>query len=384
MRKPINDLPTFSSLLDKLYQGADEADPWHSFLAALNDILDLQYSTLMLRPPCASDSGLLFAAGDDSVPATMMDGADNSHYSDQYYTMDPLNNLPVGKVVLLEDVISRDELVESDYYKLLLRPFSIAFVAGMDLLDDRGKRFTLRLTRGPHQVNFTTEELAFVQLLAPHLCRAVSQGVKFQQLESERRAYAQSISKRAIGIINLDKYGEVIELNAAAEKILEDADGLYLGQRSLQIKNSNLNAKLKQSIEEALNAKQTDVCLPINAIAIPRLSGKADLELVIKPLPVERHIEAEGTPRLMILVQDPEQSVDVSVRLVMHLYGLTMSEATLAIVLSSGKTMEEAAASLGVTKNTARAHLRAIFAKTGVTQQSMLVSLILQSLASVS
>ncbi|MFC6634308.1 helix-turn-helix transcriptional regulator [Microbulbifer taiwanensis] len=385
MRKKLNDLPTFSGLLDKLYMGADESDPWHSFLTALIDILDLQYSTLMLRPPCAADSGLLFAAGgDETVPATMMDGADNSHYTDNYYTMDPLINLPVGKVVLMEDVIPRDQLVESDYYKLFLHPFSIAHIAGMDLLDDRGKRFCLRLTRGPQQPSFTAQEKAFMQLLAPHLCRAVSQGVRFRQLDSERQVYAQSISKRAIGIINLDKYGEILELNPAAQKILNDRDGLNLVHRSLQIRNGKLHEKLKQCIDEALNAKHEDVCLPINAIAIPRLSGKADYELVIKPLPVEKHIEAEGTARAMILIQDPEQSTDVSVRLVMHLYGLTMSEATLAIVLSTGKTMEEAASSLGVTKNTARAHLRAIFAKTGVTQQSMLVSLVLQSLASVS
>lgn len=44
--------------------------------------------------------------------------------------------------------------------------------------------------------------------------------------------------------------------------------------------------------------------------------------------------------------------------------------------------MDEVAEELEIKKNTVRAHLRSIFAKTGVTQQSMLVSLVLTSLAS--
>ena len=39
---------------------------------------------------------------------------------------------------------------------------------------------------------------------------------------------------------------------------------------------------------------------------------------------------------------------------------------------------DEAAAELNIRKNTARAHLRSIFSKTGVTRQTMLVRLLLK------
>lgn len=378
----INDLPTFSDLLDKLYRGASESDPWHSFLSGLKELLDLQYATLMLRPPSANDSGLLFNAGSDAQ-ATLLDGSANI-YTENYYALDPLIDLPYGQVVTLEEIMPHDKLVESDYYHLFLEPMEIAYSAGMDLQDDQGKRFCLRLSRTPVQTDFTAEEKAYLQLFAPHLQRAVSQGLKLQQLDSERQVLAQSMSRRAIGIINLDKRGRILNFNATAKKLLDDKDGLSQVHGQLQVKNSELNEKFKAYIEDSLSAQHSDARLPINAIAVPRLSGKPDYEMVIKPLPVDPQIEAEGTPRLMIFIQDPEQNMEVSVRLFMHLYGLTISEATLAIILAEGKTMDEVAAVLGVTKNTARAHLRAIFAKTGVTQQSMLVSLVLKSLASVS
>ena len=376
-----SDLKVYSDLLDKLYLGADEKDPWQAFLDALRDILDLQYATLLLRTPSPSDSGLLFNAGGDAQ-ATLLDGSENI-YTENYFALDPLVNLPFGEVVTLGDVIPPGKLLGSDYYQLFLQPFEIAHSAGIDLQDDQGKRFCLRMTRSPGQPDFTELEKTYVELLAPHLKRAVSLGVKLHQLDSEHQVYVQSMSRRLIGIAHLDKDGQILHLNRAAKDLLEEKDGIHQQHRHLQIKNGDLNDRFKGYVDEALQAQRDNTRLPMNAIAVPRISAQPDYEVVIKPLPVDRHFEAEGTPRLMIFIQAPEKNMVVSVRLFMHLYGLTVSEATLAIILAEGKTMDEVSADLGVTKNTARAHLRAIFAKTGVTQQSMLVSLVLKSLASV-
>ena len=103
---------------------------------------------------------------------------------------------------------------------------------------------------------------------------------------------------------------------------------------------------------------------------------------MIKPLPVDDQDASKITPYLTIFIQDPEKNLEISVRTLMDLYQLTLSEATIAILLAEGHTTDEVAEELDIKKNTVRAHLRAMFAKTGVTQQSMLVSLVLTSLAS--
>ena len=63
------------------------------------------------------------------------------------------------------------------------------------------------------------------------------------------------------------------------------------------------------------------------------------------------------------------------------LFQLTRMEANLAVALASGGSLVEAADRLGIAHNTARAHLRAIFAKTGVRRQSQLVHLLRSGLA---
>ncbi len=54
----------------------------------------------------------------------------------------------------------------------------------------------------------------------------------------------------------------------------------------------------------------------------------------------------------------------------------------MAIHLANGLNIDEAAAGLGMTRNTARAHLRSVFNKTGISRQPALVRLILKSVAS--
>ena len=65
-----------------------------------------------------------------------------------------------------------------------------------------------------------------------------------------------------------------------------------------------------------------------------------------------------------------------------RLFGLTRMEAQLALLLTEGLTLDEAAEQMNVRRNTARTHLRSIFSKTGVTRQTMLVRLLLNSVIS--
>ena len=57
-------------------------------------------------------------------------------------------------------------------------------------------------------------------------------------------------------------------------------------------------------------------------------------------------------------------------------FGLTAAEAKLAAKLASGSGIEGAAASLGVSRETARTQLKAVFGKTNTRRQAELVALV--------
>ena len=374
------DLKAFSDLLSALYGAATSKESTKkNFLTQLKQLLNLQHATLIVRPPSAVDAGLIYTSGDETdIPIL---GNEVGSYT-SLYAQDPLINLPLNKVVTIDEITPRTQLIKSDYYELFLKPIDIYFIAGIDWLYEKDSRISIRFTREESQGPFTDDEKRFFELLIPHLEQSVALGIQLRQLDSERQIYADSISKRSIGIITLDKNGGIIQTNATAERFISEGDGFKEAQNKIKLNNSTEQESLVRFIGEAISIIKQQGRAPINALAVSRDSGKSSYQMMVKPMPVDFHNESDVTPYLTLLVQDPEKNLEISVRTLMNLYQLTMSEATIAILLAEGHTTDEVAGELDIKKNTVRAHLRSMFVKMGVTQQSMLVSLVLTSLAS--
>ena len=83
---------------------------------------------------------------------------------------------------------------------------------------------------------------------------------------------------------------------------------------------------------------------------------------------------------VFISVEEGSQS-PAPVETIRKLFELTHKEAQLALCLANGRSLQEAAGDLGITLNTARAHLRSTFSKTGIDRQARLVRAILRSVA---
>ena len=120
---------------------------------------------------------------------------------------------------------------------------------------------------------------------------------------------------------------------------------------------------------------------PLGAMAITRPSGRCSLSIVIRPVPGSRSA-GQQHPAMAVFLRDPESCVARSaLEVVRRLYGLSRMEASVAMALGDGLTLDETAEKLGITRNTARTYLRIIFCKTGVTRQTMLVRKLLSSVA---
>jgi DNA-binding CsgD family transcriptional regulator/GAF domain-containing protein len=375
------DIKLYSALLDELYEGPLEPYPFQGFLKQLRATLGLNYATILMRPPDVADDGLILSSGENLAPTNVDLAEQSAAYTYHYYAIDPLNNPPLNKVILIDDVIPADQLLSNEYYKLCMLPHGIRYTAAVDLLCDNGQRISVRLCRPADAPPFSVADREFIQLLCSHIRRAVSTSTKLVQLDSERQLYARAISGRDIGIAMLDKAGRIMRTNAAADRLFKDKDGISRVHDEIHLKQSELNERLRTLIRDTLAAQQRDETVPVQALAVPRPSRKNDYELVVKAVPVDRYLEQRNTPHLTVFISDPATHVAISSRTLITLYHLTPAEATLSILLADGKSLEDIAKASGITLNTARAHLRSVFQKTGVTQQSMLVSLVLKSLA---
>ena len=80
--------------------------------------------------------------------------------------------------------------------------------------------------------------------------------------------------------------------------------------------------------------------------------------------------------RLLLTVKDPESASLPSPGLLRSVFRMTGSEAKLAIHLAAGLSLHQAAEVSGITSETARSQLKAVFSKTETNRQAELVALL--------
>lgn len=170
----------------------------------------------------------------------------------------------------------------------------------------------------------------------------------------------------------LDRYGTVKLLNPAAEALL-GAD-LKLVHRQLKAAHQPSD----QNLQAFIASLRQPEAFRTSKIASPlRIVRKDKRPLLIEAMPIAGRIaDVFQSLSAILLITDLEARPIPAEHVVRTVFDLTGAEARLALRLVAGQTLEAAAATLGITKNTARVQLKTIFTKTDTNRQAELVALL--------
>lgn len=364
---------TLDALVGALYDGPLSNPPWQSALEMLRDQLVAEHVTLMLRPPSSASAGVMINTGETTQQAT-------ESYATHFSSIDPFVRLQEGQVVTAEEMVGK-EWLNSTVYKEYLKPLGIRHLLGADIYTSEGIECRLRVTRSEQAETFSEDDKALIGFVLPHLKRAIQLHSRLDFLETERQIFAGTIDRMLLGIVSYDEQGNIIETNEEARRILEEKDGIWLKRDAMRLDRTKEERELHRIIRRACSREcEEDAPAMVDALAVTRPSGRASLGVLVKTVPAGEYSEGANRPAAIVYLRDPEaNAAQPSHELVRRLFGLTRMETTLALLLAEGLTLDEAAEEMNVRRNTARTHLRSIFCKTGVTRQTMLVRLLLNS-----
>lgn len=368
-----------SSLLQALYGGAMESPPWTTALERLREAFGAAQATLLLRPPKPGSAGALVASGTNVSPEG------TASYRTHFFALDPFVGLPRDEVVTVHEWVGEEKWLKSAIYRDFMRPIGMLHVMGADLVSE-GFECHLRLCRSQEQPAFGETDKARCRMLLAHLKLAIALHARLDSLACERQVFAGALDRMLFGTISFDAAGAVLEVNEQAKAILSQKDGIRLSGNGLRADNAQENEELQRLIGRALAgaASATDAAGWTEALSLSRASGRAKLGVLVRMVPLGEWSEGGQRPASIVFLRDPEHKAAASRDVVRRLFHLTRSEATLSLLLADGLSLEDAAKAMGNTHNTARSHLRSIYAKTGATRQSDLVRIILNSVASLS
>ncbi len=358
-------------LVEVLYESAVDASAWPCFLQQLASACRAIVPGLHLLGHASNEP--LLVVDPDVEPRWRR--AFEDYYVRHDIRRPHIQALPEGAVFRGQDVLRDAELVRSEFYNDFLRPQGFFHIAGGVFVKDECQIGVVRVLRPRGAKPFAERELRLLRLVLSHLKRAMAIRNCHASARMGEESRSAVLDSLAIGIVLLDPGGGVVWANRSANRLLQERDGLALCSAGLVASNAADTSALRRLISDA--ARADGVIVRGGAMTVGRGAAREPLSVLVAPL-CHAGIAVPGLrASVVVFVTSPDGQVAPAVRLVQTFLGVTPAEARLAVALSRGLTVAEAARELGITESTARTHLHRLFANTRTKRQPDLVRLVL-------
>ncbi|MEH2614110.1 helix-turn-helix transcriptional regulator [Bradyrhizobium sp. AZCC 1693] len=227
----------------------------------------------------------------------------------------------------------------------------------------------LTIQRTPKQGMFESDEVKALSRLSHRLTEAATLSTAVGRAAILSVTNALDLMQRPA--LAIDRHGGLLGLNRRMEAYI--GGEILVRNNRLVLRDSRANSELSEVIDRLKETSDQQACR-VDPIIVRRESKRP---LVLKTLPVP---PAARSPflgaRAVLALSDLEGTATVNPDILGKVFELTPAQAMLAGKLATGSSMETAAAELGVTVETARTHLKAIFNRTGTHRQGELVALL--------
>jgi DNA-binding CsgD family transcriptional regulator len=220
---------------------------------------------------------------------------------------------------------------------------------------------------------FQKRELQILQILTPHLIRAVAMNRRLQRLTADRGNLVGALELLEAAVILVDADGCVRLMNPSARQLTQWADGLSVVNRRLVAATADDTVKLTHLVRQALRRSGTEG----GDVLLPRPSGRHEYFARICPLPRAEH--AESGSAAVVFISDPDAHGRTGLDAVFSAPRLTPTEASVVKALVEGMALSEISEAFEVSLSTVRNHVKRAMMKTDTHRQADLVRLMMAS-----
>jgi DNA-binding CsgD family transcriptional regulator len=294
----------------------------------------------------------------------------NAWYLNHYRAERGFPLIDSGRTVVIEHDLATDE------ERKRLRPYNELYLRfgfpgyAMTAVKVDGNLWVVPMLRGAVQGHFTREDAKRLAALAPHFARLIRLSNRFAF--GQAKGQLDVLDRLACPAFLIDWKGAVIGRNASADALM--GEDLRICRGMLMAADAGSNRALQDLVLRLRTRGPVRSAAPPGSVFVRRLNRAP---LAIEALPVAGLTADAFRPALAVLVvTDLDQRPVPSKETLRAAFGLTVAEARLASRLASGESLDSAANVLGITKETARSQLKAVFAKTGTSRQADLVALL--------
>jgi DNA-binding CsgD family transcriptional regulator len=364
-----------ADLIEPLIDGMIEDPAWSSFLGRLRRRTGADYTSIVFRPlrtgPLRNRVIHLYS-GRASPPRVSKLYRDSLHVSDPM----PYREMAEGRVYSLAELLHADDPEHRAYRNQMLVPSGMNEMRMMRVMEASGVSAWITLSR--RENDFAPEADALIAAIGPYLRAALGSFVSLERAKTKASVASEAIRRLNFGWLALDSEGRIHDADANGAAMLEGSNTLVRGRGGRLTARS---PEVAREIAEAVRVLGGDIHARPRAIVLNR-DPWVDMLLVSTNVRAEAQAERLAPSVVAYVHADDWSSADRCDQLG-ELFDLIPSEARLALALSRGMSIAEAAEELGLTVESARTYSKRIYAKTSARGQADLVRFIHRSVLAI-
>jgi DNA-binding CsgD family transcriptional regulator len=277
------------------------------------------------------------------------------------------DTVPDGSVVNRSFLMSDRQYARSAHYNEMIRPLG-GFHGLLARLHAPAQGSSLVLCRTQRQGDFGTSESGLVSALLPHIAMAIDVHAMAARTDQTVRSLEILFEGVSEAVVTCDRWLRPLFANAAAMRLLAQADGIGSGSAGLFGATADDTRRLRAAIAAAGG-------IEARRLRLSRQSGRPPLMLrVVSARNLGLGAAASGSTVLFISEPDAARRIDRDA--LCEAFGLTRREADVAALLAHGQSTAAIAAELQLGIGSVRVYFTRIFDKTQVRSQAALVALI--------
>lgn len=367
-----------STLIPEIYEATINPGHWDYVLEMLARLTESKSACLYYQD---KDLGYASTVAQYGCPVDLM-----LDYKHQYAKLDNLFDKVVTRTEtgdILYQVLSRDSDdvidIESDFYKNWLKPQGIFYLGRVQFLDNNSQKASIAILRERVAGVWHEGDIRIINEIVPHLRRALDIHAEFTRLRMQQDALMKGLDRLVIGLILYDRNARSVYINPTAKAIMKSHPAFTFNDDELLLHDADDNKNLHQTILDTARIDPEDSWKQSVAIGITHPDVVAPLPLLVTPMHAHlmtSDLDYEGA-KVAVFLSDPNLQQPISIPNLVSVYGLTPSEAQVAISMANGHSIEDIANTSNHSAHTIRSQLKATFRKTGVSRQSELIKLLL-------
>ncbi len=366
----------FERILASLYDAMLDETRWPATSALIDEACGLTGNGLMVAEGPKNDVRAVFVG----LYSRGQRREDLEHeYLENYHSIDErvprFRQLPVSRLVHINDLYTAEELKTSPTYNELLRRAAMQDSLNVRLPGLDGSHIGWGLNDPVDSEGWGSSRITMVQRLLPHIQQFVRVRQALVRAEARSSTVTALLDNPRIGVLELDRHGRILEGNDRARSILRHGDGLLDRNGMLRARAPADQVRLERLVGVALPAS--------GAVAV---SGSMVLRRSSVVPPFVVHVKPVGGPQpdygarhvaALVLIVEPGRQHRINPDLVATTLELTPAETQVAVWLAEGNSVRDMADATGHTKAAIYWHLQRIYQKHSISRQADLVRLVL-------